>query len=448
MKRYRDILLVLLLTAAAAAAPQNVVIMICDGCGYSQVGAASLYEKGKTGSAVYETFPVKLAVTTFARGGSYDPEKAWNDPNYIRHGATDSAAAATAMATGQKTDNGRIGVDAQNTPLLNLVERFEALGKSTGVVTSVQFSHATPAGFAAHNPDRGDYAQIAREMILESALDVIMGCGHPWYDKQGRLVSEKADFRYVGGEPAWRQLIAGVAGCDADGDGKDDPWTFIENRLDFQKMTSVPTPKRVLGVAKIRTTLQQHRPGDTAAAPFDVPFIETVPTLEEMTLAALNVLDEDADGFFLMVEGGAVDWACHKKQPGRMIEEMAGFNRAAGAVVKYVGRQAGGWDDTLVVVTSDHETGYLCGPPTVPCVGHPMREAVENKGPGKMPGMEFKSGSHTNSLVPLYARGSGAGQFLKAVRGTDPVRGPYIDNTDIAEVIMRLLRKEEVGDRR
>jgi len=452
MKRYRVILLVLLLSAAAAAAPRNVVIMICDGCGYNHVDAADLYEKGKTGEQAYEDFPVKLAVATCPAGGSYDPEKAWQDPDYIKQNPTDSAAAATAMATGHKTGKGRIGVDAQDMPLLNLIERFEALGRSTGLVTSVQISHATPAGFAAHNGDRDDYAQIAREMIQQTALDVIMGCGHPWYDRQGRLVSGDADFRYVGGEPTWRQLIAGAAGSDADGDGDEDPWTLIENRLDFQRMSAVSTTKRVLGVAKIRKTLQQERPGDHNAAAFAVPFIETVPTLEEMTLAALNILDEDDDGFFLMVEGGAVDWACHDNQKGRMIEEMSAFNRAAEAVIKYVGRQTAGWDHTLIIVTSDHETGYLCGPPTVPCVGHPMREIIENKGPGRMPGMEFKSDDHTNSLVPLYAKGSGAGRFLKAVRGTDPVRGPYIDNTDVADVITDLLRKEavkeEVGGRR
>jgi len=128
-------------------------------------------------------------------------------------------------------------------------------------------------------------------------------------------------------------LVNGTAGNDADGDGINDTWILIQDRTDFQKMMIGATPKRVIGIPKVENTLQQERNGDNNADPFVVPFIETVPTLEEMTKAALNILDDDPDGFFVMIEGGAVDWVSHDNQFGRMIEEEIDFNRAVEAVV-------------------------------------------------------------------------------------------------------------------
>jgi alkaline phosphatase len=124
------------------------------------------------------------------------------------------------------------------------------------LVTSVEFSHATPAGFVAHNVSRNNYAEIAQEMILDSAVDVIMGAGHPWYDADGEVKGTPNTFKYVGGETTWNELVAGTAGGDADGDGIADPWTLVQTRGDFQDLISDETPKRVIGVPQVYQTLK------------------------------------------------------------------------------------------------------------------------------------------------------------------------------------------------
>ena len=243
--------------------------------------------------------------------------------------------------------------------------------------------------------------------------------------------------------------MAGSAG--ADGDGVADPWTLIQSRHAFQDLMTGSTPKRVIGVAKVASTLQQSRGGASgygseeiqAHAPYETPLTESVPTLEEMTRAALNVLDNDPDGFFLMVEGGAVDWASHANQLGRMIEEQVDFNKSVDAAVAWVSANSS-WDETLVIVTGDHECGYLTGPDSGPDGAaadsgeEPVWNPVVNNGQGVLPGAEWHSGSHTNSIIPFYARGAGASLFRHCADECDPVRGRYIDNTDIALVMFSL----------
>jgi alkaline phosphatase len=337
------------------------------------------------------------------------------------------------MSTGVKTYRGAIGVDPAQAPLTHTLELAEALGKSTGVVTSVEFSHATPAGFVAHNVDRKDYVGIAQEMIYDSAADVIMGAGHPCYDRNGLYNDCTNTYDYVGGEASWSDLLAGTAGGDADGDGDDDPWTLVESRAAFQALMTGQTPARVMGVPQVYQTLQQRRSGSNTDVVYGDPLVETVPTLEEMTRAALNILDGDPEGLFLMVEGGAVDWASHANQSGRMIEEQIAFDQAVQAVVDWVEANSN-WEETLVIVTGDHECGYLNGPGS-----DPTWEPIVNHGAGVLPGMAWYKTDHTNSLIPLFARGAAAGRFLEKADGLDPVRGLYLDNVEIAEVVMAAL---------
>ncbi|MGD9109764.1 MAG: alkaline phosphatase [Phycisphaerales bacterium] len=423
--------------------PKNIVIMISDGCGYNHVDAASLYQYGRTGKQAYEKFPVRCAMSTFMAGGSYDPNRAWASFDYVKRGYTDSAAAATAMSTGVKTYSGAIGVGVNvgKKPLTHLVDRCEQLGKATGVITTVQLSHATPAGFVTHNESRNNYAAIANEMFYKSALEVIMGAGHPMYDNNNQLITEPNNFeyKYVGGKDTWTDLSDGrLTGADGDGDGLADNWTIIEERSDFQVLMDGPTPSRIIGIAQVNGTLQQRRSGGGNAVPYTVELNQNVPTLAEMTQAALNVLDNDPDGFFLMVEGGAVDWAGHGNQSGRVIEEEIDFNKSVEAVLEWV-KAGSNWDETLVIVTADHECGYLTGPDSGQAEDGPTWNSIINNGRGKMPSMEWHSGSHTNSLVPFYARGRGAYLFKKAAANIDSVRGDYIDNTDIAKTIFALL---------
>ena len=178
-----------------------------------------------------------------------------------------------------------------------------------------------------------------------------------------------------------------------------------------------------------------------------------------MATAALTVLARDPDGFVLMVEGGAVDWGAHANNMNQMLGEVAGFNTAAQAVVDWVDANDPTWSNTLVVVTADHETGYLtAGPDIFPnqALGTVDATTVNLEKPIKVSGVltgrraswddansndeigtgetvywAWNSGSHTNSLVPVYARGAGAGFLAGYATGSDTVRGAYLDNTDV-----------------
>lgn len=442
--------------------PKNIIIFIGDGMGYNGLTAANYFLHDGDKSQAFENFPVQYAVSTYpARTNAdsavnhwnvgYNPFLAWTDFDYLKQSATGSAEASTAMATGKKTYEKAIGMDVNGNALLNITQHSKNLGKSAGVVTSVQFAHATPAGFVAHNLSRHNYSQIAREMILDSRLDVIMGCGHPYFDGDGNPSQTALSFDKVGGQEVWQNLKAGSTGYglasiasslsvqDCDGDGVPDPWALVETREAFRSLMTGVTPKRVLGVPQVKSTLQYSRSGSTDSTAFSVPFIKTVPTLKEMTLAAINVLDDNPEGFFLMVEGGAIDWANHDSHTGRMIEEQNDFNLAVDAVVQWV-ENHGGWNENLLIVTSDHECGYITGP--IPNDASPHTNPIINHGKGAMPGMRYNSGSHTNMLVPFFAKGAGSELFHLFADEVDYVMGPYLQNTEIAQVMFLLWRKK------
>jgi alkaline phosphatase len=262
-----------------------------------------------------------------------------------------------------------------------------------------------------------------------------MGAGNPCFDNSGVAAGTSPDgclsnYKYAGGPATWTDITDDgfVTGADADGDGNADDWTVIHDRADFQAMASGDAPARVLGIPNVYQTLQYNR----AAG---LPLIPTVPTLEEMTRAALNVLDDDEDGLFLMVEGGAVDWAGHGNSSERLIEEQSDFNRTVEAVVEWV-RANSNWGETLVVVTGDHETGYLTGPGS----GLPATwTSIVDNGAGILPGMQWNSGSHTNALIPFFAKGDAARLFRPYADERDPVRGRYLDNTELGTVLFEAM---------
>jgi hypothetical protein len=309
-------------------------------------------------------------------------------------------------------------------------------------------SHATPGGFSAHNVDRNDFKNIALEQIYSSALDVAFGCGAPDYNYDGVFVPgpyTESQTKYVGGVAAWNDISDGsVMGADANGDGTPDAWSVIRTAADFQAMATGPTPDRVLGLAQVKETLQWYRaPQYSTAAAYAVPLTPGLPTLSDMSKAALNVLDNNPKGFFLMIEGGAIDYGGHFNTPGRMVEEIIDFNLAVNSVVAWI-EANGGWDENLLIVTADHETGYIWGPGSgAPATWNP----VVNNGVGVMPGFTFNSDIggfnwHTNSLVPMYAKGAGSSMFASLANETDPVRGAYIDNTEYLKVMKTAMTPE------
>ncbi len=441
----------------ALPSPKNIIIMIGDGVGYNHIVATDYYLG--MGPQVHEKFPVRLAMAHYpAKAGEYDSAKpesnflatgynpaiAWKDTAYLKRDFTESAAAATALATGVKTYNNSIGMSVEHDTLVNLVQWAKAMGKSAGVVTTVGFSHATPAGFVAHNATRTNYAQIAAEMLFDSRCDVIMGCGDPMYDNDGkRLTGKWSKTKYVVDSVFWLKFLAGSGKMvsydvkgekktvkDVDGDRIPDPWTIVRGLGDFQALQKGKTPKRVLGVPEIYETLQQSRTErnneSDNSLPYTTPFVSTVPTLREMVNGALNVLDNNPKGFFVMIEGGATDWASHSNQKGRLIEEMVDFYDAINQVVAWVEKNSN-WNETLLIVTGDHETGLLWGEhPFVP---------LTDQGKGNLPVMNYYSGNHTNSLIPFYAKGSGSELYRNYADEYDSIRGPFIQNTEIAQLI-------------
>ena len=414
-------------TVAAGAGPRTtgpraVILVIADGMGFEHLEAARAFRP--EAAALLDGFSVRLAVSTYPAGGGYDPAADPADP--AANPITDSAAAATAIATGVKTLKGRVGVDPEGRAVETLVETAETLGLSTGLVTSVQFSHATPAAFAAHSNDRHEYADIARQMISESGLDALLGAGHPDFDDDGLPVSGEREYRYVGGPDLWRSVVAGTAGGDADGDGDADPWTLVDTAEGLRPYAEAAKADRLLFVAPVARTLQAERSGPAAARPFETAFAPGVPGLDAMTEAGLRTLQDDPDGLFLLIEAGAVDWASHDNRSDRTLEGLAGLLDALGAVVEWVEDESS-WEETLLLVTADHETGGLvAGPP----------------GDDGLPDMEWSTGGHTGALVPLLARGRGAARFATVADETDPLRGDYVDNTEVHAVVLAVLEDE------
>ncbi|WP_308798320.1 alkaline phosphatase [Agromyces silvae] len=430
---------------AEASVPKNVIVLISDGGGYNQFDAARLYDAGAsyqqvtvdpatgvvehtpgTASQVYDSWPIQLGQSHYSANGraSYSPESAWGSFDWVASGATDSAAAGTALGTGVKTNNGVLGQRPSGEQLLTLGEQAQAVGKKVGLVTDVPFNHATPAGFIAHNDNRNDYHGLATEMI-DSGADVLIGGGHPNYTDanaprashfgQGSWISQ-ADFERVT-------------------TGQTD-FTYIESKAQFDAVASgTDVPEKLFGLARVAETFQYNRPGlaNDEVLPYTDPANTDVPSLETAADAALNVLEGD-EGFFLMVEAGAVDWAGHANQTTRIVEEQQSFNAAVETVNEWVETNSS-WDETLVIVTADHETGYLAGPGAGAETGWtPLTGQA-----GALPEVSWHSGGHTNALVPVYAKGAGSEVLDARATNWDSVRGAYLDNTDIGEAIFDLL---------
>ena len=368
--------------AAVARPAKNVILMIADGRGFNSVTATNYY---RGSPAVYQSFAHQFGMQTTSANNpaGYDPAQFWADPNYNNSGATDSASSATAMFSGQKVFDGRINIATDGDPITTFFEKAAQRGLSIGAVSSVEISHATPAAVYAHNSSRNNYAAIAYEgiyganplfrlpnsgsnpqaghndnydaMNYNGNMTVLMGAGHGDYDNSGNVNIGRTN-QYVGGNAAWADIIDGTP---------PNGWTYVEQKADFEDIAAGNNlPAKLLGIAQANQTLQYHRGGTPAdpANPSGAAFNANVPTLETMTRAALNVLAQNDNGFAVMIEGGAVDWAGHDNNLARQIEEHLDFDAAAEAVVDWVNVNDPTWSETLVIVTGDHETGDLWGP--------------------------------------------------------------------------------------
>ncbi len=452
--------------ARAAASARNVILMISDGAGFHTWNAAAYYQDGRLGQRPYDRLPVRTLMTTFplntsreptydtARRISYDAAEAWSKAPvetsserhadhfagyaYVKQGFTDSAAAGTALAAGIKTFNNAINVDNQGHPVRMVSDLAKSAGKAVGVVTSVQLSHATPAAFAAHNPSRHDYVGIAREMFDEGLCDVMMGCGHPLFDTNGRAAVPDDDrpFRFMGGPDHFARARAGETA-----------YQWIETAADFEALAAgdlARTKARLVGVPQVGATLQYSRSGRGMGNRNP-----NLPDLATLSRGALQVLGDHDAGFFLMVEGGAVDWAAHTNATARLIEEQLDFDRAVAAVIAWIEAYSS-FDETLLIVTTDHGNGILYGPRSDTEAFQP----VVNRGRGALPEVMWHFHDHTNELVPIWAGGPGAEALAARSHGHDPHThlvgwgdvDRYHDNTDVAAVMVEALTGEALAE--
>ncbi|HEX7071737.1 MAG TPA: alkaline phosphatase [Rhodothermales bacterium] len=291
---------------SAAAAPKNVILFISDGCGPASFTLAREYRRflgEKRG----------LAIDAIQKGSVHT----YSTTSRV----TDSAAGATAYACGVKTFNGAIAVDTLERPIATLLEGAESLGKATGLVTTTRITHATPASFSAHVADRGSENDIALQQLAQD-IEVLFGGGRRHF-----LPSTDED---SGREDA-RNLLE---------EARSAGYSVIGSRDELLGASEVP----VLGLFA------------SSDLPFEIDRDEDEsPSLAEMTRAAIELLDDDPDGFFLMVEGGRIDHAAHGNDVAAHVHDILAYDAAVEEALRFA-RENGA---TLIVATSDHETGGL-----------------------------------------------------------------------------------------
>ena len=435
--------------------PQNIILVIGDGCGRNQI-AATKYYYDKT--PVFESFPVKQSVSTYpgrssetkGLGGyslSYSSDRAWGKKSFLYgyNNVTCSASAGLAMASGIKTFYYGMGLDLDFNAINTIAQHAKSLNKSTGVISTETINNATPSVFAAHNISRKKMGQISLEMLIESQLDVLIGAGHPEYDKDAKML-DSAVYDTFNSKECWDALKAGnttlpVASNsgwttvqDVDGDGKPDPWQLITENADFKTIVANTSIKRLLGVPHVPVTLQEKRTGDLNTV--NTTNRNDVPHLSTLAVAGLNVLNKNNTGFFAMIEAGAIDATGHANEKGRMLEETYDYFLTVDSVVAWIEKN-GGWEKNLLIVTADHETGLLTGSPITNDSIWKFYPVIDN-GVGVMPGMVFNHKDHSNQLVNLYAKGAGAEILNEYADEYDYFLGSYLTNSEIGESMYKL----------
>ncbi len=303
----------------AGGKPKNIIFMIGDGMGYSQIKAYRYYADNPA-THIIEPLPFDRYHSASVATEAITMDCAENnESNCVRnpYGITDSASSASAYATGEDTLVGRLGVGLDGRRQDNISERARQQGIAFGVVSTSQVTHATPAAFYAHAKDRSEVDTIADQLFDNQwkgmpLPQVILGGGTDLLQREDRNIT--AEFLAKG-------------------------YSLVSDRDELARNTA----SLVLGLF---APISMPRAWDRAA---------TMPSLADMTTAAIEVLEKNADGFFLMVEGSQIDWAGHSNDIVGVISEMEDFSAAIEAAMEYAERQG----NTLVVVTADHETGGL-----------------------------------------------------------------------------------------
>ncbi|MCL1885344.1 MAG: alkaline phosphatase [Dehalococcoidia bacterium] len=336
--------------ASTEKTPQvrNVILMIGDGMGLYHPYAAYTANKGSL--AIYErTQAVGLAKTIAAN-------------NYI----TDSAAAGTAIACGVKTNNGMLGVLPDTSAVKSMLEYAADHGLSTGMVVACELTHATPAAFVAHVGGRSENDHIALD-LARSKINVAIGGGRKFFEDRADAKNLTDSMKAKGFRVAYT--------------------------IDEVKIVQ---EGNLLGLlAEVSPELYPAR-GEL---------------LPEGVKSAINILNKNKKGFFLMVEGSQIDWAAHANHQENVVHEMLDFDRAVKIACDFAEQDG----NTLVIITADHETGGM----TI-TRGNLERGSLS---------LDFSSTGHTGVPVPVYTYGPGSEKFT----------GIY-ENTEFLPKVLELLR--------
>ena len=332
---------------------KNVILIIGDGMGYSAC-ASWMLERN-------------FGPTCFDRAQYVGMSKTYSANNRV----TDSAAAATAMATGHKTNNSMLGMLPDSTKPANLTELAKAKGLSTGIVVSSYILDATPGAFFAHVKARGDRKSIEEDLIANKP-DVIVGGGRKYF------VEEK----YVPENMIDKAVAAG--------------FNYVSTPEEFYATFKTP----ILGLFSDES--------------YPMAIERDTDYLTDAAMHTIDILDNNKKGFFVMIEGSHIDHAAHANNAEQLVWEMEEFDKVVNAAFDYADTHKG----TLVVVTSDHETGGIA------LVAGSKDFTKGESGVD----VKFPTTSHTAAPTPIYSYGASAWKF-----------GQVMENTDIFNRIKALL---------
>lgn len=317
----------------------NIILMIGDGMGVAHIYAGITANNGP------------LAIQQFKNIG-------FSKTNSASDYTTDSGAGGTAIATGNKTFNGAIGVNTDSIPVKSVLEYAEDIGFATGLVATSSITDATPASFIAHRARRYDLANIALD-FLNTDVDVFIGGGR-------RDFTIRPDSLYL------------IDSLRANG------YTVL---FSMDSIKSVSSGKLAGLTAEVHNPTMKEGRGDM---------------LLDATETALRILNQNRKGFFLMVEGSHIDKVAHAKDTLGVTQEMIDFDKVIARVLEFA--RADG--NTLVIVTADHETGGLALP-------HGNLET------GEVEGVFIQTAAHTGVMVPVFAFGPGEEKFRGFMENTD-----------------------------
>lgn len=287
---------------------------------------------------------------------------------------TDSAASATAMSTGVKTYNGAIGVDEDRNELKLLVDYASEKGLSTGFITTSSITHATPAAFYSHNVSRNKEFDIARQ-LSESEVVVIIGGGYKFF------LPENENGKRKDGRNLLKEM-------------QNNNFSVFHNMDDLLSVDIEKTDK-LIALLAYKEIQKEKNPAHKLA---------------DMTKVAIQILDKNKNGFFLMVEGAQIDWEAHDHEYEKMLFQLEDFNEAIGVGLDFAELE----DDVLILVTADHETGGL----TLLDGGHNSNKFRE----------KWSTGDHTGSAIPLLSFGPGSELF-----------GGMIENDELGRRLISLI---------